>query len=119
VEKRLRLADLLVKVGQHRKAGKEYDTVLVQQPKNAKALFARGVVYHREGKIPLALASWKKALALEPSNWVIRKQIWALEFPERFYPRIQYEWQNEQVRREEMQAADEEKTKLKVKAQRK
>jgi peroxiredoxin len=117
VEKRLRLADLLVKTGQYRKAGKEYDTVLVQQPRNARALFARGVVYHREGKTPLALSSWKRALAQEPANWVIRKQIWALEFPGRFYPRIQFDWQNEQIRREEIQAAEEEKAKMKVKAQ--
>ena len=119
VEKRLRLAELLVKTEQYRKAAKEYDTVLVQQPKNARALFARGVVYHREGKVAQAVNSWKKAFAQEPANWVIRKQIWALESPERFYPRVQFDWQNEQIRREEMQAADEQKTKPKVKAQKK
>ena len=119
VEKRLRLAELLVKTGQHRKAGKEYETVLIQQPRNARALFARGVVYHREGKVLQALSSWKKAFAQDPANWVIRKQIWALEFPGRFYPRIQFEWQNEQIRREEMQAAEEQKAKMKVKAQKK
>ncbi len=117
VEKRLRLADLLVKTGQYRKAGKEYDTVLVQQPKNAKAHFGRGVVFQREGKVPQAILSWKKAFGLEPANWVIRKQVWALEFPERFYPRIYREWQSEQVRREEI--AEEEKAKVKVKAQKK
>ena len=50
VEKRLRLADLLVKTGQYRKAAREYDTVLAQQPRNARALFGRGVVFHRESK---------------------------------------------------------------------
>jgi tetratricopeptide (TPR) repeat protein len=117
VEKRLRLADLLVKTGQFRKAAREYDTILVQQPKNARALFAKGVVCLREGKTAPAISSWKKAFAQEPANWVIRKQIWLLQFPERFYPRIQYDWQNEQIRREEMQAAEEQKAKLKVRAQ--
>jgi len=116
VEKRLRLADLLVKAGQYRKAAREYDTVLVQQPRNARALFGRGVVFHREGKVPQAVLSWKKAFASEPTNWVIRKQIWALEFPERFYPRIHGEWQSEQIRREEIQVAEEVKLKLKPKA---
>lgn len=116
VEKRLRLADLLVKTGQYRRAAREYDTVLAQQPKNARALFGRGVVYHREGKSPQTLQSWKKAFASEPANWVIRKQIWALEFPERFYPRIHREWQGEQVRREEIQQAEEEKARLRLKA---
>lgn len=118
-EKRLRLADLLVKTGQYRKAGKEYDTVLAQQPRNARALFGRGVVLLREGKPAQALKAWKGAHAAAPTNWVIRKQIWALEFPNRFYPRIQFEWQNEQIRREELQAAEEEKIKLQAKAQKK
>ncbi len=118
-DKRLRLADLLVKTGQYRKAAREYDTVLAQQPRNARALFGRGVVFLRDGKQAQALKAWKSAHAAAPTNWVIRKQVWALEFPDRFYPRIQYEWQNEQIRREELQAADEEKTKLKAKAQKK
>ena len=116
VEKRLRLADLLVKTGQYRKAAKEYDTVLAQQPRNAKALFGRGVVFHREGKLPQAILTWRKAFASEPANWVIRKQIWALEFPDRFYPRIHREWQSEQVRREEIQLVEAEKSKTKPKA---
>lgn len=119
VEKRLRLADLLVKTGQYRKAGKEYDTVLAHHPRNPRALFARGVAFHREGKIVQALSFWKRAFAQDPSNWVIRKQIWALEFPQHFYPRIHFDWQNEQIRREEMQAAEEQKAKPKVKAQKK
>ncbi len=119
VEKRLRLADLLVKTGHFRKAGREYDAVLAQHPKQARALFGRGVVYHREQKISQALECWKKAFAVEPTNWVVRKQIWALEFPDRFYPRIHYDWQSEQIRREELQAAESEKTKEKAKAQRK
>jgi tetratricopeptide (TPR) repeat protein len=119
IEKRLRLADLLTKTGQYRKAAKEYETALVQQPRNARALFGRGVVFLREGKRTQALNAWKRAHAAEPANWVIRKQIWALEFPEKFYPRIQYDWQNEQIRREELQAAEEEKTKLGSKAQKK
>jgi peroxiredoxin len=116
IEKRLRLADLLVKTGQYRKAAREYDTVLVQQPRNSRALFGRGVVFHREGKLPQALLSWRKAFASEPANWVIRKQIWALESPDRFYPRIHREWQSEQVRREEILLAEDEKARLKLKA---
>jgi peroxiredoxin len=119
VEKRLRLADFLAKTGQFRKAGREYDSVLTQQPKNTRALFARGVAYFHEGKKEQTKLCWRRAFALEPTNWIIRKQIWALDAPERFYPRIQYDWQNEQVRREEIQALEEQKFKLKVKAQKK
>jgi len=111
VEKRLHLAELLVETGQYRKAGKEYDVILAHHPKQVKALFGRGVVYRREKKTDKALACWRKAYTLDPGNWVIRKQIWALEHPEQFYPAINYNWQQEQIRREEMQADAGEKAK--------
>jgi peroxiredoxin len=111
-DKRFRLAELLVEAGQYKKAAKEYDALLAQHPKHVKALFGRGVVYSRERKIDQALESWRKAHALDPGNWIIRKQIWALEHPEQFYPVIDYPWQREQIRREEIQSAVEEKAKV-------
>jgi peroxiredoxin len=109
VEKHLRLAELLIKSGQIKKAAKVYDTVLDQHPKQVLALFGRGVVCHRERKLHKALEYWKKAYALDTGNWVIRKQIWALEHPEQFYPTVNYTWQQEQIRREELQAIAAEK----------
>ena len=50
----------------------------------------------REG----ALRSWREALAADSENYVIRKQIWAVEHPERFYPTIDFAWQEEQLARE-------------------
>ena len=82
VEKRLRLADLLVKAGQYRKAAREYDTVLVVT-EEARALFGRGVVSHREGKVPQAILSWRKAFTSEPTTG-IRKQIGHSNFPSAF-----------------------------------
>ena len=32
-----------------------------------------------------AVAEWRKALALDPKNWIIHKQIWAVEYPDKFY----------------------------------
>jgi peroxiredoxin len=111
-DKRFRLAELLVETGQYKKAGKEYDTLLAHHPKHVKALFGRGVVYSREKKTDQALECWRKAHGLDPGNWVIRKQIWAVEHPEHFYPTIDYAWQREQIRREELQSAVEEKAKV-------
>ena len=111
VEKRLHLAELLVETEQYKKAGKEYDTILAQHPRQVRALFGRGVVYHREKKTDKALECWRRAYALDTGNWIIRKQIWAVEHPEQFYPAINYNWQQEQIRREEMQAAAQEKAK--------
>lgn len=48
-----------------------------------------------------ALSHLKKAWRLDPDNWLIHKQIWALEHPERFYAGdIDLEWQKEQIARE-------------------
>jgi hypothetical protein len=44
-----------------------------------------------------AIAAWREALAHDPDNFVIRKQIWAIEHPERFYPTIDWAWQREQL----------------------
>jgi peroxiredoxin len=109
VEKRLRLAELLVQTAQYKRAAKEYDTLLAQHPKQVRALFGRGVVCHRERKTQRALEYWRRAYALDTGNWIIRKQIWALEHPEQFYPTVNYVWQQEQIRREELQATIAEK----------
>jgi peroxiredoxin len=77
-EKRLRLAELLVRTSQYKKAAKEYDTVLAQHPKQVRALFGRGVVCQRERKPQRTLEYWRRAYALDTGNWIIRKQIWAL-----------------------------------------
>ena len=117
-EKRLRMCELLVKTDQYKKAMREYDAILAAQPKNTRALFARGAVALRLRKIQEALSFWRRAFSLEPNNWVIRKQLWALEYPERFYPSIDHNWQNEQIRRDELLAEAESKPRPKAKAHR-
>lgn len=118
VEKRLKLCELLVKTDQHKKAAKEYDAILAVQPKNTRALFARGAVAIRLRKVRDAVTFWRKAFSLEPNNWVIRKQLWALEAPERFYPRIDHNWQNEQIRKDELELEAHLKSRPKAKAHR-
>ncbi len=56
-------------------------------------LLSRG---DREG----ALAEWRKALDTDPENLVIRKQIWVVRHPERLHPRIDWDWQKQQLRQE-------------------
>ena len=47
------------------------------------------------------MEQWREAAALEPTNWIIRKQIWAVEHPERFYDgAVDFDWQKEQIARE-------------------
>lgn len=66
----------------------------------ALELFARGVGLYEDARPEEALPVWREALALDPDNFVIRSQIWALEHPERFYPAVDREWQELQLLKE-------------------
>ncbi len=64
----------------------------------ANALFREGQDQYRAGRIVEALALWRQGLELNPGNYLIRKQIWAVENPERFYRGdVDYDWQQEQM----------------------
>lgn len=65
----------------------------------------RGAALLREGRKEAAVEEWKKALAADPENFTIRKQIWAVRFPEKFHPAIDFDWQKEQLAREREEAA--------------
>jgi tetratricopeptide (TPR) repeat protein len=62
--------------------------------------FAHGVELYAEGRAEEALALWREALDLDPDNFVIRSQIWAVEHPEHFYPVVDREWQELQLLKE-------------------
>ena len=64
----------------------------------SNALFRQGLEHYREGKVDDAMALWRQGLALDPDNYIIRKQIWAVENPDRFYDGdVDYDWQREQT----------------------
>ncbi len=66
----------------------------------AIAHFQRGLGLYKQGSVDDAMVEWKKGRDLEPDNWVIRKQIWAVENPERFYDgAVDTGWQLEQIER--------------------
>jgi hypothetical protein len=52
------------------------------------------------GRKQEATDEWHKALLMDPENFVLRKQIWMLKYPEKFHPTIDFEWQKEQLARE-------------------
>ncbi|MDX1664240.1 MAG: tetratricopeptide repeat protein [Candidatus Promineifilaceae bacterium] len=60
--------------------------------------FQEGLALYRQGQVEAALAKWRKVVELVPDNWIIRKQIWAIENPERFYAGdVDFDWQREQI----------------------
>jgi hypothetical protein len=66
------------------------------------ALFADGTALLARGQVEEALERFQAALALDPTNLIIRKQIWAVRYPERFHPTIDWAWQKEQIAREQL-----------------
>ena len=64
----------------------------------AMELFHKGMSLYRIGQVDEALALWREGVALEPDTYVIRKQIWAVEHPDKFYDgAVDYGWQKEQM----------------------
>lgn len=59
-----------------------------------------GRMLDAQGQREEAVQEWREALQLDPENLVIRKQIWAALYPERFHPTIDWDWQREQLARE-------------------
>lgn len=61
-------------------------------------LFKDGLDLYRRNNQKGAVAAWKKAVRFDPDNFVIRKQLWALEYPDKFYAgKIDFEWQRELI----------------------
>ena len=51
-----------------------------------------------------ALEELQEAVTLDPENWLIRKQRWAIEKPEAFYKgEVDYEWQKSRIESENKQ----------------
>jgi peroxiredoxin len=114
MEKRFRLIELMIQSGQNRKAAKELENVRGQSPKNIRALHIRGILYLREKRQDLAIATWRQILQLDPAHWIARRQLWSLEQPAQFYPEVNLNWQREQLRLEELQLAQPLKAKAKA-----
>ncbi len=59
-----------------------------------------GHLLNAAGRPDEAVQEWRLALRNDPENLVIRKQIWALEHPDRFHPTIDWDWQRDQLAHE-------------------
>ena len=67
----------------------------------ANARFQLGLTLLEIGKKTEAMEEWRKALTLDPKNWIIHKQIWAVEHPDKFYDgNVDFGWQKAQLEAE-------------------
>lgn len=82
------------------------EAAAVGLPKSASAQFALATCRLANGQKVEAAADLKRALALDTANYVVRKQIWMLEHPDKFHPEIDWTWQREQLAKERKEEAD-------------
>ena len=60
--------------------------------------FERGLALYHAGDIEGAKKIWREGIALEPQHWNMRKQLWAVENPDRFYSgKVDFDWQKIQI----------------------
>jgi tetratricopeptide (TPR) repeat protein len=94
------LGDALLREGRAADAEAAFRRAAELDPRDSSVQFGLGTALKLQGQQEMALNAWRAALALDPANFTIRKQIWRMEHPERFYPEIDLAWQQEQLARE-------------------
>lgn len=67
---------------------------LTPDEQEADARFQLAIALLAQDKKPEAIAELEQAVRLDPQNWLIRKQLWAIDQPEAFYAGgVDYTWQ--------------------------
>ncbi|MFC1713582.1 tetratricopeptide repeat protein [Candidatus Poribacteria bacterium] len=94
----LMLGDALVQQERYAEGIAEYRKAVELDPESAEGPFRIGRALLRQDRKDEALVELKKAAKLDDGNWIVRKQIWAIEHPEKFYEgNVDYDWQKTQV----------------------
>lgn len=96
----LMLAEALSQEGRDEEALATYERVLELEPRNSTAHYARGSILLALDRRDEAVEAWRAGLEVDPMNFTLRKQIWMVQYPERFYPEIDMRFQVEQIKRE-------------------
>ena len=69
-------------------------------PAAALELFHQGLNALNRKNVNLTSELWRRAVELDPKNLVVRKQLWALENPDRFYlGTVDLDWQKDLLER--------------------
>lgn len=80
-------------------AGAESSGYALIDPR-VQVLFRDGLALLRSGEEGAALAKWREASVIDPDNYVVHKQLWSIESPERFYRgKVDMDWQRQQLAR--------------------
>ncbi|MEW6304239.1 MAG: tetratricopeptide repeat protein [Verrucomicrobiota bacterium] len=103
---RLALASVYHSEKKHTQALRQLEAAAKAAPDNSEILFTWGMILFHQNQKEDALSKLKQARDLDPENWRIRKQIWAIEHPDKFYTSSSpdFAWQKEELAREKKAA---------------
>jgi tetratricopeptide (TPR) repeat protein len=87
------------------KALSELQAAVRLLPESSSARFNLGTALLALERKDEALVEFDHALKLDRENYIVRKQIWLIRYPERFHPTIDWTWQREQLKKEREQEA--------------
>ncbi len=91
-------AELYEREGEAERALNAYERAVKLDAKDARRRFRYAKLLLQLNRKEEAAEQMKAALKLDPKNYIIRKQIWAVENPERFYNGgIDWGWQRRQT----------------------
>jgi tetratricopeptide (TPR) repeat protein len=94
------LGEALFRAGRAGEATDAFRRASELDPSDWSAAFALGTALYQLGDRDGALHWWRTARERDPANFTVRKQIWRVEHPEKFYPTIDPDWQREQLVKE-------------------
>lgn len=99
---RVALARTYAETGRSDEAIAHLEAAARLKPTESSVPFVWGLVLLQRGQKDAALNKLKQARDVAPDNWRIRKQIWAIENPEKFYTgkSPDFGWQREQLKKE-------------------
>ena len=82
--------------------GRDELVQLSDRERQADEHLQKAIAHLDRGERDAALDELQKGSALDPDNWLIRKQGWAVENPEAFYEgEVDYQWQKAQIESDE------------------
>ncbi|MBT3346458.1 MAG: tetratricopeptide repeat protein [Gemmatimonadetes bacterium] len=75
--------------------------VMTPDEREADARLQLALVLLERGKREEAIQQLQQAVVCDPENWLIRKQMWAIQMPSAFYDGpVDYDWQKQQQEEE-------------------
>ena len=77
------------------------ETIDESMSSDEQSIFDNGLMLYQKGKVQEAISEWRKIAIMDPKNWIVRKQIWAIIHPDKFYDAgVDFDWQRLRIEAE-------------------